>query len=130
VFAGEGNGLFKAYDAATGDVLWQFQAGAGVNSAPMSFEQDGEQFIVVAAGGNFQLNYPLGDTVLVFGLPRAVKPAQPPDAPTSAARPAGEGQTAEPAGEGEGPEAEPERMDDAVEESGAQPSDTGAGAAQ
>jgi glucose dehydrogenase len=92
VFAGEGNGLFKAYDAESGEVLWQFQAGAGVNSAAMSFEQDGEQFIAVAAGGNFQLNYPLGDTVIVFGLPKAVKPAQPEAPPSSVPRPAGEGQ--------------------------------------
>jgi PQQ-dependent dehydrogenase (methanol/ethanol family) len=68
VFTGEGNGLFKAYDAKTGDVLWSFQGGAGVNSAPMSFQVDGKQYVAVAAGGNFQLNFKLGDAVLVFGL--------------------------------------------------------------
>ena len=61
VFAGEGNGSFNAYDATTGEKLWSFQAGAGVNSAPMSFTLDGKQYIAVAAGGNFQLNYKLGD---------------------------------------------------------------------
>lgn len=68
VFAGEGNGLFKAYDAKSGKVLWQFQAGAGVNSAPMSFQIDGKQYIAVAAGGNFQLDFRRGDAILVFGL--------------------------------------------------------------
>ncbi|MBV9653077.1 MAG: PQQ-binding-like beta-propeller repeat protein [Acetobacteraceae bacterium] len=68
VFAGEGNGEFKAYDAKNGKVVWKFQAGAGVNSAPMAFEVDGKPYIAVAAGGNFQLNYKLGDAVLVFGL--------------------------------------------------------------
>jgi glucose dehydrogenase len=68
VFTGEGNGLFKAFDAATGKVLWQFQCGAGVNAAPISFEIDGEQYIAVAAGGNFQLNYRRGDAIFVFGL--------------------------------------------------------------
>jgi glucose dehydrogenase len=68
VFAGEGNGQFNAYDATSGNVLWSFQAGAGVNSAAMSFKVDGKQYIAVAAGGNFQLNYKLGDAVLVFGL--------------------------------------------------------------
>jgi alcohol dehydrogenase (cytochrome c) len=29
---------------------------------------DGKQHIAVAAGGNFQLNYKLGDAVLVFAL--------------------------------------------------------------
>ena len=60
-FAGEGDGSFNAYDAATGAKLWSFQAGAGVNSAPMSFQIDGKQYIAVAAGGNFQLNYKLGE---------------------------------------------------------------------
>jgi PQQ-dependent dehydrogenase (methanol/ethanol family) len=68
IFAGEGNGLFKAYDASTGKVLWSFQAGAGVNSAPVAFEVDGQPYIAVAAGGNFQLSYKYGTSVLVFGL--------------------------------------------------------------
>jgi alcohol dehydrogenase (cytochrome c) len=72
MFTGEGNGWFKAYDARTGKVLWSFYCGAGVNAAPSVFEVDGEQFVAVAAGGNFQLGYPLGDAVFVFGLPKAV----------------------------------------------------------
>jgi PQQ-dependent dehydrogenase (methanol/ethanol family) len=70
-FTGEGNGNFNAYDSRTGKLLWQYNGGAGCNAAPMSFEQDGEQFIAVACGGNFQLSYPLGDAVLIFGLPKA-----------------------------------------------------------
>jgi PQQ-dependent dehydrogenase (methanol/ethanol family) len=68
-FTGEGNGNFNAYDSKTGKMLWQFNAGAGCNSAPMSFTQAGEQFIAVACGGNFQISYPLGDALMVFGLP-------------------------------------------------------------
>jgi alcohol dehydrogenase (cytochrome c) len=34
----------------------------------MTFVIDGKQYVAVAAGGNFQLNYKLGDSVLVFGL--------------------------------------------------------------
>jgi alcohol dehydrogenase (cytochrome c) len=70
-FTGEGNGNFNAYESRTGKLLWQFNAGAGCNAAPISFEQDGEQFIAVACGGNFQLSYPLGDAVMIFGLPKA-----------------------------------------------------------
>ena len=69
-FTGEGNGNFNAYSSRTGKLLWQFNGGAGCNSAPMSFMHGGEQFIAVACGGNFQLSYPLGDAVLVFGLPK------------------------------------------------------------
>src|SRR6266404_5044402 len=71
MFTGEGNGWFKAYDAKTGAVLWKFYCGAGVNAAPAVFEVDGEQFIAVAAGGNFQISYPLGNSLFVFGLPKA-----------------------------------------------------------
>ena len=70
-FTGEGNGNFNAYESRSGKLLWQFNAGAGCNAAPMSFEHEGEQFIAVACGGNFQLSYPLGDAVMIFGLPKA-----------------------------------------------------------
>ncbi|HWP47084.1 MAG TPA: PQQ-dependent dehydrogenase, methanol/ethanol family [Candidatus Limnocylindrales bacterium] len=68
VFTGEGNGYFNAFDAKTGKLLWRFQCGAGVNAAPISFEVDGQQMIAVAAGGNFQLGFPYGDAIFVFGL--------------------------------------------------------------
>ena len=69
-FTGEGNGNFNAYESRTGKLLWQFNAGAGCNAAPMTFTHGGEQFIAVACGGNFQLSYPLGDAVIVFGFPK------------------------------------------------------------
>jgi alcohol dehydrogenase (cytochrome c) len=68
VFTGEGNGLFKAYDSETGGELWRFQAGAGVNAPPSSYTVDGQQFIVVAAGGNAQLNYKRGNNIIAFTL--------------------------------------------------------------
>ncbi len=78
VFTGEGNGNFDAYDARTGKLLWQFSAGAGCNAAPMGFELHGEEMIGVACGGNFQLGYPLGGAVFVFGLPNtSTQPAHP-----------------------------------------------------
>jgi alcohol dehydrogenase (cytochrome c) len=73
-FTGEGNGNFNAYESRTGKLLWQFNAGAGCNAAPMTFTHGGEQFIAVACGGNFQLSYPLGDAVMVFGLPKPWTP--------------------------------------------------------
>ncbi len=68
LFTGEGNGYFKAYDAETGSVLWKFQAGAGVNAPPASYTVEGKQYIVVAAGGNTQLNYKRGNNILAFTL--------------------------------------------------------------
>jgi alcohol dehydrogenase (cytochrome c) len=68
VFTGEGNGQFKAYDAETGSALWKFQAGAGVNAPPSSYTVDGKQYIVVAAGGNVQLDYKRGNSIIAFTL--------------------------------------------------------------
>jgi alcohol dehydrogenase (cytochrome c) len=73
-FTGEGNGNFNAYESRTGKLLWQFNAGAGCNAAPMTYTHGGEQFIAVACGGNFQLSYPLGEAVMVFGFPKLWTP--------------------------------------------------------
>jgi PQQ-dependent dehydrogenase (methanol/ethanol family) len=69
VFNGEGNGLFRAFDASTGKKLWEFQCGAGVNAPAVSYSVNGKQYVAVAAGGNTQLDFKRGNTVLVFALP-------------------------------------------------------------
>jgi alcohol dehydrogenase (cytochrome c) len=68
LFTGEGNGAFKAYDSSNGKLLWQFQAGAGVDAPPSSYVADGKQYIVVGAGGNTQLDYKRGDSIIAFTL--------------------------------------------------------------
>jgi alcohol dehydrogenase (cytochrome c) len=68
VFTGEGNGKFNAYDAVTGSTLWSFQAGAGVNAPPSSYSVEGKQYVVVGAGGNAQLNFKRGNTIVAFSL--------------------------------------------------------------
>ena len=68
VYTGEGNGAFKGYDSATGNLLWKFQAGAGVNAPPVSYTIDGKQYIAVAAGGNVQLNYKRGNNIMAFTI--------------------------------------------------------------
>jgi alcohol dehydrogenase (cytochrome c) len=71
VFMGEGNGWFDAFNAKTGDRVWRYNLGAGVNAPPITYRVNGEQYIAVAAGGNFQMTYPYGDTVAIFKLPSA-----------------------------------------------------------
>jgi PQQ-dependent dehydrogenase (methanol/ethanol family) len=68
VFAGEGNGWFKAYDAMNGKTLWKYQCGAGVNAPAVSYTVNGKQYIAVAAGGNTQLDFKRGNSVFVFAL--------------------------------------------------------------
>jgi alcohol dehydrogenase (cytochrome c) len=67
-FTGEGNGRFEALDSATGAQLWKFQAGAGVNAPPSSYTVDGKQYIVVGAGGNAQINFKRGNSIVAFTL--------------------------------------------------------------
>ena len=69
VFNGEGNGEFDAYDASSGKKLWSFQCGAGVNAPATSFMVGRKQYIAVAAGGNTQLDFKRGNSVIVFALP-------------------------------------------------------------
>jgi glucose dehydrogenase len=65
---GEGNGDFDAFDATTGKKLWSYHLGAGVNAPPVTYQVGGQQYIAVAAGGNFQLDYQLGDAIAIFKL--------------------------------------------------------------
>ncbi len=69
VFMGEGNGWFDAFNATTGERVWRYNLGAGVNAPPITYQVNGEQYIAVAAGGNFQLSYQYGDTLAIFKLP-------------------------------------------------------------
>ena len=42
---------FRAYDKATGEVVWETELDAGTTGGPMSYMHDGNQYIVVAIGG-------------------------------------------------------------------------------
>lgn len=68
LFVGQGNGAFDAFDATTGEVLWSFQTGAGVNGSPVTYMIDGVQYVAVASGGNSQIDTPRGNALIVFTL--------------------------------------------------------------
>jgi quinohemoprotein ethanol dehydrogenase len=50
VFQGNAVGLFNAYNAKDGKLLWSAPAQTGVIAAPMSYTVNGEQYIAVVAG--------------------------------------------------------------------------------
>jgi len=51
VFYGTLEGWFKAVDAKTGNVLWQFKTGSGIIGQPISYRgPDGKQYIAVLSG--------------------------------------------------------------------------------
>jgi alcohol dehydrogenase (cytochrome c) len=47
---GTNDRMFRAFDAKTGEVLWQFPTLSGVNGVPVSFAVDGKQYIAVQSG--------------------------------------------------------------------------------
>jgi quinohemoprotein ethanol dehydrogenase len=59
VFQGTADGHFTAYDAASGEELWQFDAGLGIVSAPISYSFGGKQYVSVLVGW--------GGTTAIFG---------------------------------------------------------------
>jgi glucose dehydrogenase len=69
IFMGEGNGDFDAFDAKTGERLWRFQTGAGVNAPPIAYEVDGRQYVAVASGGSRLFGFQAGDALIAFALP-------------------------------------------------------------
>ncbi len=78
VFSGQLTGQFEAFDADTGKRLWHFQTGSGVEGQPVTWEQDGTQYVAVSTGigGVYSLfsgderlkDIPAGGSLWVFAL--------------------------------------------------------------
>ena len=50
VFTGTPEGDFIAFDDETGEQLWSFQTGSGIVGQPITWEQDGEQYVSIISG--------------------------------------------------------------------------------
>ncbi|MBR9892175.1 PQQ-dependent dehydrogenase, methanol/ethanol family [bacterium] len=82
VFTGTPEGKFLALDDETGEVLWSFQTGSGIVGQPVTWDQDGEQYVSVVSGWGGavplwggevakKVNYlNQGGTVWTFKLPK------------------------------------------------------------
>lgn len=69
VFIGAATDNFlRAFDSETGRELWKGRLPAGGQATPMSYEVDGRQFVVIAAGGHGGLGTKQGDYVVAFAL--------------------------------------------------------------
>ena len=72
VFTGDQQGFFFAADARSGEVLWRFQTGSGINASPITYELDGKQYVAILSGlggdPSFYFKGPKGGTLWVFGL--------------------------------------------------------------
>ncbi|SNB81016.1 PQQ enzyme repeat-containing protein [Rhodoblastus acidophilus] len=47
---GTSDGFVKAFDARNGKELWKFQTGSGVVSIPITWEEDGKQYLGISSG--------------------------------------------------------------------------------
>jgi quinoprotein glucose dehydrogenase len=59
----------RAFDVETGSELWKGRLPAGGQATPMTYESQGRQFVVIAAGGHGKLKTDKGDYVVAFALP-------------------------------------------------------------
>lgn len=50
VFTGTSDGFVKAFQAETGEQLWEFNTGSGIVSQPVTWELDGKQYLGIASG--------------------------------------------------------------------------------
>lgn len=93
VFQGNAVGLFNAYNATDGKLLWSGQAQTGVIAAPMTYTINGEQYIAVVAGWGGAYPLAMGDAnvkgslnnnrsrVLAFKIGGTAQLPEPPNAP-------------------------------------------------
>jgi quinohemoprotein ethanol dehydrogenase len=68
VFVGRSDGRLTALDSKSGDQLWAFQTGAGVNAPASVFEHRGQQHVIVYSAGNQFAGSPRGDSLWLFSL--------------------------------------------------------------
>ena len=80
VFFGDSTGLFYAANAATGEILWVFDAwtvpnATGGNASAAVYEINGVEYVVYGFGGEPGQSFELGDAVIAFALPSALAAA-------------------------------------------------------
>lgn len=60
---------FRAFDAQTGNVLWEYQLEAGAYATPASYTIGGRQYILIGAGGGGKPGTKAGGKFYCFALP-------------------------------------------------------------
>ena len=61
---------FHAFDKKTGTLLWEYQLEAGGYATPATYEIDGRQYVIIAAGGGGKPGTKSGDAYYCFALPK------------------------------------------------------------
>jgi quinoprotein glucose dehydrogenase len=71
VFTGALDAYLRAFDAKSGAELWQGRLPVPGVANPMTYSWNGEQYVVIAAGGHSEAGSSIGDSVVAFRLARA-----------------------------------------------------------
>ncbi len=69
LFSGSHDRVFRAYDQATGQPLWQAVLNASPNSTPITYTAHGVQYVAVVAGGGGPLDAAIGTMTPEIGSP-------------------------------------------------------------
>lgn len=61
----------RAYETATGELLWKSRLPASAQATPMTYRvsPEGKQYMVIAAGGHMLLGTKAGDALVAYALP-------------------------------------------------------------
>ncbi len=59
----------RAFNVETGAELWKGRLPTGAIATPMSYEFEGRQYVVIAAGGHATAGVPPGDYLMAYALP-------------------------------------------------------------
>jgi len=60
---------FRAFDKATGELLWETTLPFAGNATPATYEVNGQQYVVIGAGGGKDAKSPSGGVYVAFALP-------------------------------------------------------------
>ena len=60
---------FRAFDKATGKLLWEAKLPLSANATPATYEVNGRQYVVIACGGDRDPSTPKGGIYVAFALP-------------------------------------------------------------
>lgn len=64
---------FRAFDKATGELLWETTLPFAGNATPVSYSVDGRQYVAIAAGGGKDPKWGSGGAYVAFALPQKTK---------------------------------------------------------
>jgi quinohemoprotein ethanol dehydrogenase len=74
VFVGRNDGRLTALDNSTGNKLWEFQTGAGMNAPVTVFEHNDKTHVLAYAAGNVLAGSAHGDSLWLFSVDGSIAP--------------------------------------------------------